>query len=154
MAEFNFTRLNRLVMLYRVVQVLLLLLLAGVAFSFQTHYPGHFFISLIASLVIQGILLYPLYRLAWHDSGVEFNNSSTTLSEAETMGLRKKRLYSDLGKISLLLFFIIFIAKIPEAKKIGTPFFLSTSLYVFLLVFLTYFQCFNYSVKKRLASHK
>lgn len=152
MADFDFKKLKRLTVVYRIAQFLLLALLAATAFMFQAKYPGHFFFSLMVAVVIQGILLYPMYRLAWRDAGIEFESSSTTLTADDLVGLRKRRLWGDLWKVSLLIFFLIFVAKIPDAQKTGTPFFLSTSLYLFLLIFLTYFQCFNYSVKKRLSS--
>lgn len=149
MAAFDFTRLNRLTLIYRCVQCGLFLLLVGTAFMFQSKFPGHFFVSFAAAVVVQGILLYPLYRLAWRDSGVEFESSSTSLTADDLVALRKKRLMGDLYKVTILLFFLIFVFKAPDVNKIGSPVVLSTTLYVFLLIFLSYFQCFNYSVKKR-----
>lgn len=152
MAEFDFKRLKKITLAYRVIQVVLLLLLVVVAFMFQAKYPGHFFISFVVAVVLQGILLYPIYRLAWRDAVVEFDGSSTVLTPEQMVGLRKKRLMGDLWKAALMVFFLVFIARIPDAKTTGTPFFLSTSLYSCLLILLTYFQCFNYSVKKKMAA--
>jgi len=152
MAEFDFKRLKKITVAYRVVQIILLLLLVTIAFMFQAKYPSHFFISFVVAVVLQGGLLYPLYRLAWRDAVVEFDSCSRSLSTEQLVALRKKRLMGDLWKASLLVFFLIFIARIPDAQKTGTPFFLSTSLYSFLLILLTYFQCFNYSVKKKMAA--
>lgn len=151
MSLFDFTRLKRLMLIYRCVQFLLFILLVGVAFLFQTKYPGFFFVSFAAAIVVQGILLYPLYRMAWRDAGVEFDSSSTSLTADDLVALRKKRLLGDLWKVSILMFFMIFIYKAPDVNKLGTPVILSASLYVFLLIFLTYFQCFNYSAKKRMS---
>lgn len=152
MSVFDETRIKRITLAYRCIQIVLLLLLAVVAFMFQTRYPGQFFISFVVAVVAQGVLLYPVYRLAWRDAGVELDSCVPGLTAEQLLALRKKRLFGDLWKASLLVFFLIFVARIPDAQKVGTPFFLSTSLYSFLLILLTYFQCFNYSIKKRRAS--
>lgn len=152
MAEFDFTRLKRMTIIYKVVQVVFMLILAGVAFMFQTKDPGHFFFTFMTAIALQGVLLYPVYRLAWRDAKIEFDSSATAITNEQLLALRKKRLLGDLWKVALLVFFLIFIARIPDAQKTGTPFFLSTSLYSFLLIFLSYFQCFNYSSKKQIKS--
>ena len=155
MSSFNFKRLNHTLTIYRVVQFILLALLAFMAFVFQARYgllgkPDHFFKSIISAIVIQLFLVYPLYRLAWRDAGIELDSSVMGISVDVQKALRKKRLLSDLWKISLILFFLIFVVRAPGAEKMGTPFFQSTALFSFLLIFLTYFQCFNFSAKKRM----
>lgn len=155
MSQFDFKRLKHTLTIYRVVQVVLLLLLAGMAFMFQTRYamigkPDHFFKSLIFSVVIQLVLVYPLYRLAWRDAGTEVDSSLIGLSAEAQKALRKRRLLSDLWKISVVIFFLIFVVRAPGAAKTGTPFFQSTSLFSFLMIFMTYFQCFNFCAKKRM----
>lgn len=155
MSHFDFKRLQRTMTIYRVVQFILLALLAAMIFLFQTRYgllgkPDHFFKSIIAAFIAQLVMVYPLYRLAWRDAGVEVDSSISGLSVDVLTALRKKRLMGDLWKMSLILFFLIFVARAPGADKMGTPFFQSTALFAFLLIFLTYFQCFNFCAKKRM----
>ena len=157
MSQFNFKRLKRIITIYRVVQALLLVLLVAMVLVFQNRYgmlgkPDHFFKSVIIAIISQLVLVYPLYRLAWHDAGVEIDSSITGLTDEVTKALRRKRLLGDLLKMSILIFFLIFIARAPGADRMGTPFFQSTALFSFLMIFLTYFQCFNYCAKKRMNS--
>jgi len=155
MSQVDFKRLKRTMMIYRVVQVLLLVLLAAMALAFQSRYgalgkPDHFFKSIVAAVAAQLIMIYPLYRLAWYDAGVEVDSSVSGLPGETLKALRKRRLLGDLWKVSLILFFLIFVFRAPEAGKLGTPFFQSTALFSFLMIFLSYFQCFNFCAKKRM----
>lgn len=152
MLGYDFSRLKRLMIAYRVVQVILLLILAVAVFLFQTNYPHQFLSGVVASVVLQLLLFYPIYRLALRDVTVEIDGSAIELSTEDKAALRKKRLMGDLWKVSVLVFYLIFIARVPDVKKTGTPFFLSVSLYSCLLLFLTYFQCFNFGAKKRIAT--
>lgn len=155
MSQYDFKRLKRTMIVYRVVQVLLLALLAVMALVFQNRYgllgkPDHFFKSLLFAVVAQGVVLYPVYRLAWRDAGVEVDSSVVGLSGEVLKALRQKRLLGDLWKMSIIIFFLIFIARAPGADRAGTPFFQSTALFTFLMIFLSYFQCFNALAKKRM----
>lgn len=157
MSQFDFKRLKRTMNIYRVVQALLLVLLVAMVLVFQNRYgllgkPDHFLKSIIAAVVAQLAMVYPLYRLAWHDAGVEVDSSISGLSGDVLKALRRKRLLGDLWKMSIIIFFLIFVARAPGADKVGTPFFQSTALFSFLMVFLCYFQCFNYCAKKRMNS--
>ena len=105
MANFNFKRLNRTMMIYRTVQTLLLCLLVYVAFVFQNNFammgkPEKFVASVIATIAIQLLMVYPIYRLAWRDAGVFVEDCAEGLSAEMQTALRKKRLIGDLWKFS------------------------------------------------------
>jgi len=156
MPSFEFKRLNRTMMIYRTVQSILLALLIFMAINFQQLFvlrgkSGQFVSSIIAAIVIQLILIYPTYRLAWRDAGVEVDGSAVGLSSEEQAALRKKRLIGDLWKFCGVAFYITFVALAPDAKKAaGAPLVLSTTIFSFILTCLTYFQCFTFSAKKRM----
>ena len=156
MPSFDFKRLNRTMMIYRVVQTMLVGLLIYLAFNFQQLFalrgkPQQFTSSIISAIVYQLILLYPVYKLAWRDAGVEIEGCAVGLTTEAQAVLRKKRLIGDLWKVCAIAFFITFVALAPDAKKAaGAPLVLATTIFAFLLTCLTYFQCFNFSAKKRM----
>jgi hypothetical protein len=137
--------------IYRVVQGLLLCLLAFVAFRFQVGYPGKFISSIVATIVVQLLLFYPIYRLAARDVGVEIESCLVGLTKEALAALRKKRMLGDLWKFSAVGFFLAFVSLVPDAKKsAGAPVILAIIIFSFLLMCLTYFQCYNFSAKKRM----
>jgi len=156
MASFNFKRLNRTMTIYRVVQTLLLCMLIYVAYIFQNSFdmmgkPEKFISSIVAAIVVQLLLLYPTYRLAWRDVGVEVEGCAIGLTAEALATLRKKRLLGDLWKFSAVGFFLAFVTLVPDVKKAaGAPIILAIIIFSFLLMCLTYFQCFNFSAKKRM----
>ncbi|HEY4745480.1 MAG TPA: hypothetical protein VIH45_12525 [Desulfuromonadaceae bacterium] len=156
MPSFDFKRLKRTMMIYRVVQTMLVGLLIYLAFNFQQLFalrgkPQQFTSSIISAIVYQLILLYPVYKLAWRDAGVEIEGCAVGLTTEAQAVLRKKRLIGDLWKVCAIAFFITFVALAPDAKKAaGAPLVLATTIFAFLLTCLTYFQCFNFSAKKRM----
>lgn len=145
-------------MIYRIVQILLMVLLVYVALQFQNQFAAlgksrQFMTSIISAVVYQLILLYPVYKLAWRDVGVEMEGCVLGLTPEMQKALRKKRLIGDLWKVCAIAFFITFVALVPDAKKAaGAPLVLATTIFAFLLTCLTYFQCFNFSAKKRMKS--
>lgn len=156
MPSFDFKRLNRTILIYRVVQGLLLAMLVFMAVNFQQLFvlrgkPGQLMSSIVAAIVCQLILLYPVYKLAWRDAGVEIEGCALGTSAEMQAALRKKRLLGDLWKVCAIAFFFTFIALVPDAKKAaGAPLVLASTIFAFLLTCLTYFQCFNFSAKKRM----
>ncbi|MBC8018319.1 MAG: hypothetical protein H7X83_07360 [Verrucomicrobia bacterium] len=156
MPSLDFKQLNRTITIYRVVQGLLLCLLIYVAYIFQSSFtqlgkPDKFISSIIAAIVVQLLLLYPIYRLAWRDAGVALEGCATGLTKEALAALRKKRLLGDLWKFSAVGFFLAFVTMVPDAKKAaGAPIILAIIIFSFLLMCLTYFQCFNFSAKKRM----
>jgi hypothetical protein len=156
MPSFDFKRINRTMMIHRTVQTLLVALLLFVAFNFQQLFalrgkPEQFINSIIAAVIFQLILLYPIYKLAWRDAGVAIEGCADGLTPEQAAAQRKKRLIGDLWKFSAIAFFIAFVALAPDAKKAaGAPLVMATTIFSFLLMCLTYFQCFNFSAKKRM----
>jgi len=156
MSSFDFKRLNRTMTIYRVVQALLLCMLIYIAFVFQSNFalmgrPEKFMSSIVAAIVVQLLLVYPIYRLAWRDVGVEIEGCAVGLTAEALAALRKKRLLGDLWKFSAVGFFLAFVTLVPDVKKAaGAPVILAIIIFSFLLMCLTYFQCFNFSAKKRM----
>ncbi|HIJ80596.1 MAG TPA: hypothetical protein HPP76_02680 [Desulfuromonadales bacterium] len=156
MSSVNTKRLQRTMMIYRIVQTALVGLLVFMAINFQGLFaqrgkPEHFTTSLLGAIIVQLLLIWPVYKLAWRDAGIEIEGSAPNLSNEQQAALRKKRLIGDLWKFSAVAFFIAFVALAPDAKKAaGAPLILAATIYSFLLTCLMYFQCFNYSLKKRL----
>jgi len=156
MSNFEFKRLRRTIIIFRVVQALLLGLLVFMALNFQQIFymggkPELFFSSITAALVIQLILFYPVYRLAKRDAGVEFESSAIGLTAEDLKAFRKKRLLGDLWKFAGITFYVSFVVFVPDAKIApGVSPVLATTIFSFLMSGLAYFQCFNYSAKKRM----
>jgi predicted membrane protein len=156
MASIDFKKLNRQMMIYRIVQTVLIGLLIVVAIMFQGQFtaigkPELFLRSIVFAIVIQGCLIWPVYKLAWRDVSVEIEGLQPKLTPEQLAALRKKRLIGDLWKFCGVAFFVVFVALIPDAKKsVGTIPVLAITIFSFLLTCLMYFQCFNFSAKKRI----
>lgn len=152
MASANFKKLNRQMMLYRIVQSVLTGLLVVLAVVFQARLnPGAFIWSIIYSIMVQLMLIWPIYKLAWRDAGIEIGGSVPGLTTEQQGALRKKRLIGDLWKFCGVGFFITFVALAPDVKKsAGAVPVLATTIFSFLLTCLMYFQCFNFSAKKQM----
>ena len=107
--------------------------------------------SIKITIISQLVSIYPIYRLAWRDAGVEISGSVVGMTKEDLAALRKKRLLGDLWKFSAVAFFLAFVTMVPDAKKTVaiTPV-LAGTLFSFLLMCLAYFQCFNFSAKKQI----
>jgi hypothetical protein len=104
--------------------------------------------SIKITIMSQLIAIYPIYRLAWRDAAVEIVGSTVGLTKEATAALRKKRLLGDLWKFSAVAFFLAFVSMVPKAS--GAPTILAGTLFSFLLMCLSYYQCFNFSAKKQI----
>lgn len=155
MALYDFTRLRRLMLIYRVVQVVLLGLLLFMAFNFQKLFalmgmPGLFIRSLVAGIAFQLVMLYPAWLLAQRDAAVEVEASQNGLTGEQLLVLRRKRLIGDLWKLCVMGFFIVFIVMAPNADKArGASMVLAATYFGFLLLSLSYFQCFNFLARRK-----
>jgi bacteriorhodopsin len=156
MASADFKKLNRQMMIYRIVQTILTGLLIVLAVVFQGHFAAlnkssQFVGSIVTAIVVQLLLIWPVYKLAWRDAGVEIEGSVPNLSTEQQAALRKKRLIGDLWKFCGVAFFVVFVTLAPDAKKsVGAIPVLASTIFSFLLTCLMYFQCFNFSAKKRI----
>ena len=147
-----------MMLIYRVVQSILIALFLYMALNFQHYFalkgrPDQFLKSILIAVIFQLIIIYPIYKLAWRDVGVELDGSAVDLSKDQHAALRKKRLIGDLWKFCGVGFFIAFVFMLPSADKAaGVSMVLASVLFSFLLTCLMYFQCFNFSAKKRMKS--
>jgi hypothetical protein len=156
MASIDFKKLNRQMMIYRIVQTILTALLFVLAITFQGQFSAlgrasQFIGSIVTAIMIQLILIWPVYKLAWRDAGIEIEGLAPNLTTEQQAALRKKRLIGDLWKFCGIAFFVVFVALAPDAKKsVGAIPVLASTIFSFLLTCLMYFQCFNFSAKKRM----
>lgn len=150
---FDFKKMNKTIRIYGVVQLALVALLVFMAVNFQgklqmEHRGFRFMHGVIASFVVQLLLLYPIYRFA--EKEVERDLTLTgALSNDEMNALAKKKRIADILKISTLGFFVIFVMAAP-----GDTFILSVIYYSFILTILTYLQCYNFAARKLIAEKK
>ena len=141
---FDFTRLRKLTVIHGFVQAFLLVLLAGITYMLLGKVPSQVFLnSIIRVVVLQLILFYPVYKFALGDAQREVASAAVGLTADEQQSLRRKRVFSDILKGALIIFFFTFSLRAPGAPQIQFMI-----LAVFLLSYLTYFQCFNYAAKK------
>jgi hypothetical protein len=155
MATYNFTRLKRLVMVYWVVQAVLLALLVFMAVNFQKLFvslgaPELFIKGIIIAIIIQLLMVYPAWLLAKRDVTVDISAAVEGLDGDQLLALRKKRLLGDLWKLCVMGFFAVFVLMAPGVDKgRSAAVILEAAYFSFLLVALTYFQCFNFAAKKQ-----
>jgi hypothetical protein len=146
----GFKRLQRLITIYRVVQVLLLALLVFMAFMFQAQYqakgmPRAFFNSIVASFVVQLLIFYPVNRFARGEVENEIAAAAPGLTLDQQKALRQRRIFNDFLKAAAFIFFVTFALRAP-----GVLFFQSTILFSFIMTLLSYLQCHNYALKRGL----
>lgn len=143
---FDFGRLRRLMQIHLVVQFFLFVLLVGAAFVLLNKVSAQIFTnSVIRVVVVQLLLIYPLYRFAAADAEREIAAAAVKLTAEELNGLRRKRVFSDIVKGALFIFFGTFVLRAPAVPQIQFPI-----LFIFLLSNLAYFQCFNFVAKRQM----
>ncbi len=158
MSNVNFKKLQRTMMINRIVQTVLLALLIYLAVNFQSLFaqqgkPEQFFSSVVLAVLVQLLLIYPIYKLAWRDVGIEIDSSAIGVTPEQTAALRKKRLLGEMWKVCGIAFFLVFVVMVPDVKKApGARLVLASTIFSFLLTCLMYFQCFNFACKKRVTS--
>lgn len=149
---FDFKKLRRLITIYAVVQVVLVALLIYTALLFQAGLAADgkgflFTKSIMATLLMQLALFYPIYKFAAREAGVAVDSTQSDLSPAELKSLRNKRLVGDVIKSGVFCFFVVFSWKVPAGTP-ATKFILSLIFFNFILTYLCYFQCFNFAAKR------
>lgn len=139
----------------RVVQTLLLALLICIAVYIQSGFvqqgkPEQFLSSIMFAVVVQLLVIYPIYKLAWRDVGIEIDSSVDGITPEQTAVLRKKRLLGELWKVCGVAFYMVFVLMLPDVKEAaGVRPVLASTIFSFLLTCLMYFQCFNFACRKR-----
>lgn len=147
---YNFKGLRKQTKIYLAVQIFFLVLLVFMAVNFQTAFktkgmPQVFLNSIIATVLLQLAIFYPLNKAASKEVEREIASSVVGLSPDDMKALRKKRILSDFLKTSVFIFFFTFIVRAPPAT-----FVLSTTFFTFVVTALTYFQCFNFAAKREM----
>ena len=145
---FDFTKLRRLITIYAVVQVVLVALLIYVALLFQAGLQAdpvahRFLKSVVATLILQLALFYPINKFAAQQAAREVDASAIGITPEELKALRTKRMVGDVIKMSVFVFFVTFIYKMPPNKFVLSIFF-----FTFILTILCYFQCFNFAARR------
>lgn len=151
---FDYGKLKKVLTIHLVVQILLVILLAVVAFYFQQGLFAQgrsfrFWHSIVISFVIQLLLFYPMKKYAGADAEREIEASQPNLTEEQLKSIRHRRLYSDFMKGAGFIFFFTFIARAPKDL-----FILATIFFTFIFSILSYFQCFNFIAKRRIQEQK
>lgn len=156
MASVDFKRLNRQMMIYRIVQTILTAMLVLMAIVFQRKFallqqPNLLYNSIGIAVLAQLTMIWPVYKLAWRDADDAIAGLVPGLTKEQQAALRKKRLIGDLWKFCGVGFFMTFIVLAPDAKKSDASVtIMASTIFSFLLICLTYFQCFNFSAKKQM----
>lgn len=143
-------KLQKTIVIHRVVQVFLLGLFLYMAYNFQQIFqakgmPHVFLNSIVTSLVIELLLFYPIRKFAISEAEREVAASQPGLSGDVLKALRQRRLFSDIVKVSIFFAFTLFILLSPPAT-----FVMSTAFFCFVLTLLTYCQCFNFALARGL----
>ncbi len=149
-AAVDYAKVRRLILIYTVVQVVLVALLVVMAFKFQAGLqaegrPQRFLHSVVAALVVQLAIFYPVNKFATKEAEREIAGCVPALTPEELKSQRTRRLSNDLIKMAVFIFFVTFIYKAPADRFILSFLFLS-----FILTFLSYFQCFTFAARRRL----
>ncbi|TWJ33123.1 hypothetical protein [Geobacter argillaceus] len=148
--SFDFKRLRRFITIYAAVQVVLVLLLVYMAVNFQAGLqaegrPQRFLHSVVATLVFQLMLFYPIRKFAASEATREVEACATNLDPDTLKKMRTRRTIGDVVKCGAFIFFVTFILKAPQDR-----FVLSIIFFTFILTFLSYFQCFNFAAKREM----
>lgn len=148
----DYTRLRRLLKIYLVCQVFLGILLIYMAMHFQSGLlaqgrPQRFFHSVVAAFIFQVVLFYPIWKFAGKEADREIDSSATGLSDEQLKALRKRRMFSDMVKTGVFVFFVTFFYKAPKDL-----FILAVLFFSFILTYLSYFQCVTTRIKRGIAA--
>jgi hypothetical protein len=146
------TRLHRTLLIHRMVQLLLCALLIYMALHFQQLFlakgaPQVFRNSLLATLLLQFALFFPLRRFAGQEARREVAAAATAATVDQLKQLRQQRLIGDTLKGAVFLGFTAFILMAPPAT-----FVLSTAFFCFIVTVITYLQCFNFALRRALTA--
>lgn len=144
-------RIKRLIIIHRVVQALLIVLLVYMAVNFQARLQAEglshrFLHAIIFAVVAQLAVFWPVNKLAAADAARDVATAGNVPKE-ELQDLRKKRLFSDFIKTAVFIFFITFVARAPSST-----FILAATFFTFIVITVTYFQCYNFNARKSLGN--
>jgi len=145
-------RLQRTLLIHRIMQILLCILLIYMALHFQQLFlargmPQVFRNSLLTTLLLQFIVFLPLHRFANREARRALAAAARQVTAEQQRQLRQQRLFGDILKGAVFLGFAVFIIIAPPATVV-----LSTAFFCFIVTVVTYLQCFNYSVRRGLVA--
>ena len=144
-------RVRRTLLIHRVVQVAMVALLLYMTLHFLQMFQATgnlrpFYNSLIATLLLQVALFFPIRKFAEKEALREIAAATkTALSVDEQKKLRSQRLLSDFMKGSVFIFFVAFISAAPPAG-----FVLSTSFFTCIGTIISYLQNYNFATRRHL----
>ena len=144
-AAYDFTKLRRLLNIHLAIQIVLVALLVAVSWLFQQKLADRFLNGVIFTRVIQLGLFFPIKSLTSREVDREIASSAIGLTPDDLQALRRRRVFADVIKSSIFLFFFIFIFRLPEK-----PIILAIAYFTFILTCLSYFQCFNFAARREM----
>lgn len=145
-------RIRKTLIIHRIVQIVLIALLLYMALHFQQTFQAKhgnlkpFYNSLIATLLVQAMLYFPIRKFADKEANRELDAAAKgSLSIDEQKQFRTQRLFSDFIKTSVFIFFATFTLLAPPAG-----FVLSTTFFCCIGTVLSYLQSFNFAVRQQI----
>ena len=145
-------RLRRTLLIHRLIEGVLVIMLLAMALYFFQMFAARdgnlrpFYNSLIATLLVQVALFFPIRAFTIKEARRELGiGAKATLTDAEKNQLRSQRLLADFIKVSVFVFFLAFIISAPPAG-----FVLSTSYFCCIGTILNYLQNFNFAVRRQM----
>jgi hypothetical protein len=143
-------RIRNTLIIHRIVVIVLIALLLYMTLYFQHTFQAKngnlrpFYNSLIATLLIQVALFFPIRKFADQQANRELGAATKgTLTIDEQKQLHTQRLFSDFIKASVFIFFAVFIIIAPPAG-----FVLSTTFFCCIGTVVSYLQNFNFAVRR------
>ena len=144
--------IRKTLIIHRIVQIVLIALLLYMALHFQQSFQAKygnlrpFYNSLVATLLIQVALFFPIRKYTCKEAHRELGAAAKgTLSIDEQKQLRTQRLFADFIKASIFIFFVAFILIAPPAG-----FVLSTTFFCCIGIVLSYLQNFNFAMRRQI----
>lgn len=146
---FDFKKIQRLIKIHVVVQLLLAMLLIYIALQFQAALGPLFWKSVIITMIAQLFFFYPIYFFAGKEAKREVAATATNLTQEEFKSQRTKRIIGEVIKMAVFAFFLIFAWSAPATANIQANRFTQSLIFLnFILTYLAYFQCFNFAAKR------
>lgn len=144
----DYNRLRKMTKIYLAIQIFLIILLVFMAINFQVKMRAEgvsqrFLHSVVAALVIQLGLFYPIRKFAGNEAEREIESLNSGLDKDKLKSLRNRRMIADVAKMGVFVFFVTFVARAPKVLFIQSLIF-----FTFILTFLSYFQCLGFALKK------
>lgn len=150
-AGFDFKKIQRLIKIHVVVQLLLACLLVYIALQFQAALGPLFWKSVIITMVIQLVSFYPINFFAGKEAKREIAATAASLTPAEFKSQRTKRIIGEVIKMAVFAFFLIFAWSAPTTANVQANRFVQSLIFLnFILTYLAYFQCFNFAAKREM----